>query len=309
GSPGFDQSSGAQKMMRGEENYDSIFTFISLPFSSPTPMKGAYICLDCSFLPEHLLFTFTSSKSEKISKKYDIIKFQGWLWFFLPIDLSDVVLCEITGKGREKEWFVIRSLVFFQEDTPDEIMAREAKEKLWSEAPVLEPYIAWSITCPDDFISIRSDDPRRVNPLYSMVKCKNNVFCEESVYYDQSSQAQKMLKWESGECGQDAVLLSHISIPFPSPSPLKCAYSYVTEYCSPSLLFTFTDCTGKKTSIRYDFSRPIGEWYYLYINLPNVVLCEIEGKGMWDRRQSSQFCIDTLVFIKSEELEAASECK
>ncbi|GKT20101.1 hypothetical protein ADUPG1_011647 [Aduncisulcus paluster] len=135
-----------------------------------------------------------------------------------------------------------------------------------------------------------------------MVKCKNDSLCKESEYYDRSSQAQAMLK---GECG---VALSHLSIPFPSPSPMKGAYICVKMYySSPFLLFTFTDCDGKKTSKKYEFTRSKHEyeWHFLPIDLDNVILCEIEGKGMWMEKNSRYFYIYSLVFTMPEETIAA----
>ncbi|GKT23782.1 hypothetical protein ADUPG1_012536 [Aduncisulcus paluster] len=267
----YDQSSNAQEMMKGEGNIGQ-FTHISIPFSSSSPMKGAFICLygiswasrryRYSFPPSHLIFTLTSSKGEKASKKYEFPEFEGDHWYFLPVDLPDVLLCEITGKGRETE-----------EETPEEITAREAREKLWSEAQVVKPEFVKEGGRKS--IPIPLDDLKLVDPSFTMVKCKN-VYSKESEVYDQSSDAQRMLK---GEC---SVELSHLSIPFPSPSPMKGAYICVSKFnSSPSLLFTFTDCDGKKTFKKYEFSRPehYNEWHFLPIDLDNVVLCEIEGKG------------------------------
>ncbi|GKT28594.1 hypothetical protein ADUPG1_000747, partial [Aduncisulcus paluster] len=99
---GYDQSSEAQEMMKAEGQFDlAYFTHISIPFSSSSSMKGAYICLwDFTSPPSHLIITLTSSKGEKTSKKYEFPEFRGDRWYFLPVDLPDVVLCEITGKGR-----------------------------------------------------------------------------------------------------------------------------------------------------------------------------------------------------------------
>ncbi|GKT14606.1 hypothetical protein ADUPG1_010520 [Aduncisulcus paluster] len=307
----YDQSFEAQQMMKGELN-DGRFTDISIPFSSSSPMKGAYICLKgYSSPPSHLIFTLTSSKGEKTSKKYDFSEFEGGHWYFLPVDLPDVVLCEITGKGRKREYFEIKSLVFIsREESPEEITSREAKEKLWSETPVVKPEFVKEGGIKYDIgeyfdkksIPILLDDPHLVDPSFSMVKCKLDAFSKESVCYDQSSDAQKMLK------GEDHVLLSHLSIPFPSPSPMKGAYICVNKYTSsPSLLFTFTDCDGKKTSKKYEFTEPehLYGWYFLPIDLDNVVLCEIEGKGTWIRKNRRDFCIYSLVFTMSEETIAA----
>ncbi|GKT27957.1 hypothetical protein ADUPG1_000312, partial [Aduncisulcus paluster] len=288
----YDQNSEAQKMMRGEDN-DGNFTHISIPFSSSSPMKGAYICLygfTHSLPPSHLIFTLISSKGDKTSKKYEFPGFKGFPWYFLPVDLPDVVLCEITGKGREEEYFGIRSLVFIREETPEEIKSREASEKLWSETQVVKPEFKEVVWEDEDSIPIPRDDPKLVDPSFAIVNTS-----KESKKYDKSSNAQKMLK------GEDKVSLSHLSIPFPSPSPMKGAFICVDKYdSSPSLLFTFTDCDGKKTCKKYEFIRPKHwfEWHFLPIDLDNVVLCEIEGKGMWcnmnsrnDGRHEIQCCV------------------
>ncbi|GKT27032.1 hypothetical protein ADUPG1_013578 [Aduncisulcus paluster] len=294
----YDQSVKAQKMMKGGV-IGGYLTHISIPFSSCSPMKGAYICLwDYMSPPSHLTFTLTSSKGDKTSKKYEFPEFESLHWCFLPVDLPDVVLCEITGKGRKEEYFCIRSLVFIREESYEETFSREAREKLWSEAPVVKPEFVKEGGRKS--IPVPRDDPKLVDPLFSMVMCKRGSLSKESKYYDQSSDAQRMLK------GEEGVWLSHLSIPFPSPSPLKGAYICVSEYgSSPSLLFTFTDCDGKKTFKKYEFTKPEHdyEWYYLPIDLDNVVVCEIEGKGTWCAKNSRDFCIDSLIFTMPEESE------
>ncbi|GKT31614.1 hypothetical protein ADUPG1_006007, partial [Aduncisulcus paluster] len=283
----YDQSSEAQDMMKGEANIGH-FTHISIPFSSSSPMKGTYICLyGDSLSPSHIIFTLTSSKGDKTLKKYEFPGFKGWHWYFLHVDLPDVVLCEITGKGREED----------REETFEETLSREVKEKLWSEAPVVKPEFVKEGGRKS--IPIPRDDPKLVNPSFSMIKCKDDAYSKESEKYDQSSRAQKMLKGENGVC------LSHLSVPFPSPSPMKGAYICVDDdYSSPSLLFTFTDCDGKKINKKYEFTRPeyYLEWYFLPIDLNNVVLCEIEGKGRWNDEKSRYFCIYSLVFLRGDDI-------
>ncbi|GKT27807.1 hypothetical protein ADUPG1_000197 [Aduncisulcus paluster] len=315
---GYDQSSEAQKMMKAEGQFGQ-FTHISIPFSSSSPMKGAYICLHGnSYPPSHLIFTLTSSKGDKTSKKCEFHEFLGFHWYFLPVDLPDVVLCEITGKGRKKESFDIKILVFIsREETPEEIKSREAKEKLWSEAPVVKAEFVKEgdkkfqardyMPVPRVSPPIQRDDPKLVNPSFSMVKCQDDSRSVESKYYDRSSEAQKMLKGER-PLYAGGVWLSHLSIPFPSPSPMKGAYICVDHgYSSPCLLFTFTDCDGKKTLKKYEFRRPRHdyEWDFLPIDLENVVLCEIEGKGIWWKENSRIFEIFSLMFIMPEEIIAA----
>ncbi|GKT32385.1 hypothetical protein ADUPG1_006557 [Aduncisulcus paluster] len=295
GSYWYDQSDSAQKMMKGEW-HSAKFTDISIPFPSSSPIKGAYICINSYDPPSHLIFTFTTSKKDKISKKHE---FENVDWYFLPIDLPDVVLCEIIGKGREEEYFKIDSLVFISRDeTPEEIIAREAREKLWSEVPVVKPEF-----CNEggrEHMPIPRDDPRILDPSFSIVKCKNDSVSKHSEYYDKSSEAQKMLE------GESEVYLTHLSIPFPSPSPMKGAYICVKEkYCSPSLFFTFTDSNDKKTSKKFEFTI-LGksytyEWYFLPIDLADVILCEIEGKESWISK-CRDFHMNTLVFIRDDDI-------
>ncbi|GKT33165.1 hypothetical protein ADUPG1_007162 [Aduncisulcus paluster] len=268
----YDQSSNAQKMMKGEAVYWGEFTDISLPFSTSTPIKGTYICIGggkyfCP--PSHLIFSLTSSKGEKMVKKYEFPELENDSWFFLPIDLSDVVLCEITGEGRKEESFEIESLIFVREETYEETIFREAKEaflnKLWSEAPVVKPeFVQEGVR---DSIPISRDDPKLVDPSFSIIKCKDDSKSKES------------------------------------EDPMKGAYICVDMFdSSPSLLFTFTDCDGKKTSKKYEFTRPEHkcEWHFLPIDLDNVVSCEIEGKGRWKEKNSRCFNILSLVFFREE---------
>ncbi|GKT34996.1 hypothetical protein ADUPG1_008250 [Aduncisulcus paluster] len=325
---GYDHSYEVQGMMKGKNMNSGQVTHISLPFVSSSPINGAYICLDKNYSPpSHLIFTFTSSKGEKMSKKYVFPKFEFNNWFLLPVDLFDVVLCEITGteiirKERKEEPFLIQSLIFF---SPDEIVAsiaRESREKLWSETPVMKPEF---IKKGDeesqgrDSIPIDHDDPILINPSFSMVKGTNDTYEKDSSFYNKSLEAQAMLK------GEDYVSLSHLSIPFPSPCPMKGAYICVHQnWSSPSFLFTFTDCDGKKTSKKYEFTKPKDEWkqhflpkryefkkefesshpsyqwFYLPIGLDNIVLCDIEGKGRFEMEECKSFEIYSLIFIREE---------
>ncbi|GKT22623.1 hypothetical protein ADUPG1_012178 [Aduncisulcus paluster] len=296
-SPYRNQRSYAQNMVKGECHKGS-FTHISIPFSSSSPMKGVFICLNDYFVPpSFLIFQFTSSKKESTFKKYEFPDFIRSHWFFLPVDLPDVVLCEISGKGRWEEHFRIVSLVFIRKETAEEILVREAREKLWSEASVIRPKF---VKEGDRYCNpIPKNDPIIIYPFFKRIKGKNVSYSKESKEYNQSSNAKIMLR------GQKYVDLSHLSIPFPSPSPMKGAYICVNwNDSSPSLLFTFTDCDGKKTYKKYEFT-PLKcqfEWHFLPIDLDNVVLCEIEGKGMWKEKNSVCFSIYCLFFTRPREL-------
>ncbi|GKT34337.1 Dynein regulatory complex protein like protein [Aduncisulcus paluster] len=303
GDKDYDQTYDAQCMIKGGNSYEE-YTYISLPFSS-SYIKGAYICIGGEST-SHLIFSLSSSTGENMSKKFEFPELETCRWFFLSFDISDVILCKITGKGRGEEFFRIESLFFIsREETSEEIKAREAKEKLWAEAPIVKPEFVKEgdnnrLSRGENNIPIPRDDPYVKKPLVDSVYCKDDSNCKESNGYNRSSDAQKMLK------GEHDVDLSYLSIPFPmpsqtSPSSMKGAYISVDEdSSSPCLLFTFTDCDGKKTSKKYEFRRPKHwcEWHFLPIDLSNIVLCEIEGKGMWKEKNSRSFCIYSLVFLQ-----------
>ncbi|GKT35293.1 hypothetical protein ADUPG1_008479 [Aduncisulcus paluster] len=255
----------AQQMMKGEGHRRMFYRFkyVSLPFSPSVSMKGAYICLSSSLFgasPSSLIFTF-SSKGKKLSKIYKFPEDrESCAWLFLPIDLPDVSLCEIEGKGKKTEGFHIESLAFIREETPEEIITRKVRDKLCG---------------------------------------KNDSIGKVSEEYDQSIKAQEMLK------GLSDVTLSHLSIPFSSPCPMKGAYICVDKrLSSPSLLFSFTDSEGKKTSKKYEFkfkkSKHCHEWRFLPIDLANIVACDIEGRGTWIQKNSRCFNISLLLFVREE---------
>ncbi|GKT29146.1 hypothetical protein ADUPG1_005174, partial [Aduncisulcus paluster] len=123
-------------------------------------------------------------------------------------------------------------------------------------------------------IPIPRDDPTLIDPAYEMVNGSDYSYSKELSKYDKSLDAQRMLR------GKGEVFLSHLSIPFPSPSPIERAYICLdTYYSSPSLLFTFTLSDVKKISKKYEFTEPKHryEWHFIPIDLSNVILCEIQG--------------------------------
>ncbi|GKT27227.1 hypothetical protein ADUPG1_013690, partial [Aduncisulcus paluster] len=306
--PKYDQSLNIQKMFQGEY-YNGYLTHISLPFSPSTALKGVYICVGCDMFsnapPSHLTFTFTSSRKQKTSKKYNFSKIDGIGWFSLPVDLTDVVLCEIEGKGLgTRDYFIIYSLVFFREESPHESIDRQSKESTissqWRKAELIYPkFIVGGFV---EAIPTSNDDPAIVTPTFDRVLGKDDLLSPKSKCYDHLQlSVQEMLK------GQSGVYLSHLSIPFSSPSPLKGVYVCLHNYCSsPSLLFTFTHSNGKQSSKKYEFTRPKlwHEWFFLTIDLPDVVLCEINGKGRWEEKNSRRFYLGSLVFIQGSDIPA-----
>ncbi|GKT31914.1 hypothetical protein ADUPG1_006231, partial [Aduncisulcus paluster] len=264
------------------------FTHISIPFSPSTPIKGAYICLSSSTLslPIQLIFTFSSSTGKIQAIKYYFNAQRTDAWFFLPIDISDVVGCEIEGNRNSR----IKDPFDFEMDSLSFIRGVQQQlneifvTNMWRETSVLKSELKGMIV---------------VNPLFKSVKAKDSSKSRESKEYDESLRAERMLKRESNVW----LSLSHLSIPFPAPSSMKGAYICVNKnYSSSSLLFTFTLSNGKKIPKKYEFSR-YEYWYELHflpIDLTNVVRCKIEGKGMSWEKNERRFRIKSLIFIQGD---------
>ncbi|GKT27085.1 hypothetical protein ADUPG1_013605 [Aduncisulcus paluster] len=267
-------------------------------FPKPSTAKGAYILFEKDYLPSHqLIVKFTSSSRKETTKKYKFPESEEPQWFYLPINLPDIARFEMVVEDHSHKEFEVKSLAFVREEIPKESIDRKPREihlkNLWSKATSVTPEFMnegsrYSIPIP-------RDDPTIIDPAFKMVNGSDYLYIKELSKYNKSLDAQDMLK------GEAEVTLSHLSIPFPSPSPVKGAYICVDKnYSSPSLLFTFTDCDGTKTSKKYEFSEPkhYYEWHYLHIDLLNVIKCEIEGKGMWIDENNRVFNIKSLVFIQ-----------
>ncbi|GKT27668.1 hypothetical protein ADUPG1_013957 [Aduncisulcus paluster] len=303
--PGHIKDEEALKMMRGQA-ISAIFTDISIPFPSSIHMKGVYICMDRSVpLTSYIIFTFISSRKRKVSKT---CKFVGQNWYFLPIDLPDVVICEISRlKKRGDESFKMSSLVFLKKDTQKQAIARKSREdtleKLWTETPSImtEPQELDCYAFP-----FPRDDPIIIKPSLELIRAKNNSKCRQCIDYDMSLNARIMIGRKLIRLYDDEPFsLSHLLIPFPAPSHMSGAYILVDgRFCSPTLLFTFIHSDGRKTCKKYQFSRPMhsSEWHFLPIHLSKVVSCKIEGKGTWEQKNSRCFRIYELLFTLSKEL-------
>ncbi|GKT24396.1 hypothetical protein ADUPG1_012717 [Aduncisulcus paluster] len=117
----YDESLRAERMLKRESNVWLSLSHLSIPFSVPTSIKGAYICVNKNYSSSSLLFTFTLSNGKKIPKKYEFSRYEYWYELhFLPIDLTNVVRCKIEGKGmsweKNERRFRIKSLIFIQGD-------------------------------------------------------------------------------------------------------------------------------------------------------------------------------------------------
>ncbi|GKT37536.1 hypothetical protein ADUPG1_003474, partial [Aduncisulcus paluster] len=99
----YDQSSNACAILTRNPTKNILVSRISIHFR-PCFLSGAHVCVNSSFGPPSLLFTFTSSTGQKSVKKYLFERHsQMYGWFFLPIGLSNVVSCDIEGQGMWEE--------------------------------------------------------------------------------------------------------------------------------------------------------------------------------------------------------------
>ncbi|GKT37098.1 hypothetical protein ADUPG1_009949 [Aduncisulcus paluster] len=108
------KSQNAKKLFNGE--LSAKFSHIFSPFSSPCHVKGTYICLKRDKRSLSLFLTLSDSHGKKISKRYKFIKPKyEYEWYFLAIDLRNIVLCEIEVLGErfeEYQTFLFTSLFF-----------------------------------------------------------------------------------------------------------------------------------------------------------------------------------------------------
>ncbi|GKT35317.1 hypothetical protein ADUPG1_008499 [Aduncisulcus paluster] len=295
---GYDQSFNAKKILRGDSPLTCTYLFV--PFSRPSFMEGIYISI-CQFviqlIPSFLIVTVKNNVGEETTKKFVFSKLEfDSNWFFLPINLPDIISCELRGRGRENDNFEMESLAFLRRETSEEYIRRKALEstqsRAWSDAKVYNSIFlerGGRTTCP-----ISRDDPCIVQPSFLELKGKDVAHSKDSENYDRSSRMQSMMK------GYSSISLSHMHIPFTKPSQLTGAFISVYRNGSPPFfLFSFTHSDGKKTHKKFKYVRPArDEWHFFPIDLEEVVLCEIEGKGRWDNTNSLTYWINSLVFIQ-----------
>eukprot|EP00764_Aduncisulcus_paluster_P009628 gnl/Carplike_NY0171/3206_a4313_580.p1 GENE.gnl/Carplike_NY0171/3206_a4313_580~~gnl/Carplike_NY0171/3206_a4313_580.p1 ORF type:complete len:182 (+),score=27.37 gnl/Carplike_NY0171/3206_a4313_580:86-631(+) len=123
---GFDQDKKAKSMLKNLPQVGK-FTFVSIPFLEISSIMGVYICVSLSFRSTLLLFTFSKSDGTKICKKYVFSKIKHChTWFYLPVDLSNIILCEIEGAGTT---FQMDTVFFVREESPEDEVKRRIKEK------------------------------------------------------------------------------------------------------------------------------------------------------------------------------------
>ncbi|GKT31396.1 hypothetical protein ADUPG1_002014, partial [Aduncisulcus paluster] len=148
-------------------------------------------------------------------------------WYFLPIDLTNVIKCEITGKWKRTESFKISSLTFIRPETPEECSIRESKEKTWSDAPIVKPVLkcsgdkldSYTINSAYEHLSSDSDSLEEfpyadgsaiIDPPFLRFKACADFLSKESRDYDQSSNACAILTRNPTK----NILVSRISIHF-----------------------------------------------------------------------------------------------
>ncbi|GKT29987.1 hypothetical protein ADUPG1_014286 [Aduncisulcus paluster] len=297
----------AQRVIAGVDCVGT-FTHISIPFSAPTHVKGAYICVNRVTGPAVLTLTLIQSSGSKSHISYDFRVFQDdpslkeSNWFLLSVDIPRAIMCEIKGKGFDGKAYSINSLMFFQEESREQLEYRESKlkvlEKLWSLSTPIMPKL---ISCDPDKFPVASDVPSVLYPDYHLIQARNELVSPVSTRYNQSFNAQKMIARHEFV---SSVTLTHMLVPFSSPCSIKGVYTYVDHrYCSPQLLFILTHASEKKSVRKFDFSEfgDLKSWVFLPFDLSLVTKCEIVGRGTWENKNFRDFMIKHLIFIQPED--------
>ncbi|GKT25852.1 hypothetical protein ADUPG1_013162 [Aduncisulcus paluster] len=130
-------------------------------------------------------------------------------------------------------------------------------------------------------------------PDISNVICLDKSVLSTSSFHNRSLEAQNMI------LGDASCWFSHLKIPFLTPIYISGVYICVFKIDGPPYLeLKLSSSTGKTRIKRYEFSRPKEyEWYLLPIEIENVTVCRIEGKGMWRGRDNKNTCIHGMIFV------------
>ncbi|GKT33476.1 hypothetical protein ADUPG1_007370, partial [Aduncisulcus paluster] len=291
-----------QKMLKGEGR--CCFNRISLPFSLVSELKGVYICL-AAFQSVSLFFFFTHSDGSKSHIKYNINEGSRIIWpkwYFLSIDLVDVVKCDIVGSRSEAFFGVSLSfimacgLVFVRKESHKE---RLIAQKMGTCKPIsLEKYFSTGSHCNPPISYLNSTIiPLTIDDISG---CDDN-WGKQSKFYNKTDDIQGVLRDTKDSC-----CFSHLYFPFSPPIPqMKGIYMCCNHHDGPrSLLFFITQSDSQyKVNVK-EFSLPEpknrSEWIFLPIDLPNVVHCEIRPKGTWTVKTSRRSYLDGLIFVRAE---------
>ncbi|GKT35948.1 hypothetical protein ADUPG1_009004 [Aduncisulcus paluster] len=293
----YDKSEDIQGILRGDQDC-SRFSHLYFPFSSPiSHLKGIHICCDKHFGPISLLLLFDHSDKYKISSmKFSLPQPKNRSeWIFLPIDLTNVVHCEIRPEGtwdaRTSRRSYIDGLIFVRAETPKELQDRKDREKFISSAPS----ISSTIFNRKDRLHppVALDSPQTLPLNIAESNAYDDSFCKESVQYDKSSIVRGMLR---GEC---CASFSHLSIPFQDKCCPKGVYiCFKQNKRIPAFRFVFTHSDGKQTfmkcaveDLEYKY-----EWHFFPMDLSDVVLCEIEREWIQDINVSLHF--EGILFVE-----------
>ncbi|GKT26131.1 hypothetical protein ADUPG1_004678 [Aduncisulcus paluster] len=94
---GIDHSFGLCGMLKGTSGVE--FTHLSLSFFSPEILKGLYMNVERDYGPTSLTISFTHSNGNVSKKEYEFSRpKEGFEWGYLPVELEDVIKCDIDVK-------------------------------------------------------------------------------------------------------------------------------------------------------------------------------------------------------------------
>ncbi|GKT31531.1 hypothetical protein ADUPG1_005944, partial [Aduncisulcus paluster] len=243
----YDKSDDIQGILRGEPKL-CLFSQIHIPFASPiSHLEGVYVCCDHYYGPRSLILRFTEERKVS-SKRFSLPEPKNRSeWIFLPIDLPNVVCCDITAGGtwtdEDSRRSYLDGLIFVRAETPKELQDRKDRKKSISAAPSITSTLYSHKDRQHPPVALDSTQTIPLNVAGS-IACDDS-FCKESDRFDRSSTVRRMLR---GEC---CASFSHLSIPFQDKCCPKGVYiCFKQNKKTPAFRFVFTHSDGKQTFMK-----------------------------------------------------------
>ncbi|GKT34511.1 hypothetical protein ADUPG1_007853 [Aduncisulcus paluster] len=300
-SPSFDVSASVRKMLGGVGT--ATASNISLPFCSVCNIKGVYVSVEDSYDPQYEV-TFThSDKSTSVRRYCSDSSMRRGEWYFLSVSADDVIHCTIRKNypdGTIVNSPGFRGLFFVRNETPAELKEKEERKTIETGKGIRAVYVREGDRSSPP---VPSGDPSIIRIDRGKICGRDESEGTGSVYYDRSELAREMVK------GVQDVPFSHLTLPFVSSTHLEGVYVCIDQLAGPPhLLLTFINTKGVKIFKKYMFLQPTDflEWFYMPVDLDDIVSCTIEGWEIWEdrvrEREESQRrnSFETSMLLKSD---------
>ncbi|GKT24456.1 hypothetical protein ADUPG1_012740 [Aduncisulcus paluster] len=289
----YDVSSRIRSRFIGKLEFQQQFTHFSLAFTSPQRIDGVYLCVQ-SQKSKFGLFVSTTDKFKNrkvVTFKSKALSSASWL--YIPLHLIDVIRFEIESSHPGSLCPTLDSLLFVRKETETEAEFR----RIESSPTLIHPTL---ICKKKDYSEACYKDLSRIQLYTSGAKGVDARWNSFSKRYDASTEVLEMIT------STKSVSFSHITIPFPNPSSLKCVHICVDKYVGPpSLLVVLSLANNQKRAFQLKLKRygDQQEWYSFTLDVPDVVQCEIKHiQGMWKNMECGYSCIEGLVFFSPPQL-------